>query len=150
MAQGVQVADEQRRAVGHIQAEGVEGLQVAASADSDLQPAAGQGIQDGGVLRHAQRQLQRQGDDAGAEAYAAGLGGDVRQEHERGGQSALVAMEVVLGDPGGVEAQALRMDRLGNGEAVTLSRRGVVQDAGEEAKAEPGSGHRASCCGRAG
>ena len=88
--------------------------------DADFQAAAAHQVEHRGVLGHPDRQLQRQGDDAGAEADARGLRGDLRQEDERRRQAAFVFVEMVLGDPGGIEAAALGMHDLLGGQPIAL------------------------------
>ena len=88
------------RAVGAVEAERREGRRRAAGADAELEPAAGEEVEHRGVLGDAHRVLERQGDDAGAEADARGPRRDVREEHEGRRQAALGLVEVVLRHPG--------------------------------------------------
>ncbi len=134
-AQRLGVLDEDPPAIGAVEAEGLEGGEIAARPDAELQPAVAHQVEHGGVLGHAQRQLQRQGDDAGAEPDLRGPRREMGQEDEGRGQAALVLVEVVLGDPGRVEAAALGMDDLFGRQAVALGRIGHVEQAGEEAEA---------------
>src|SRR5690625_733198 len=76
-------------------------------------------------------------------ASSAGRGGGrgSGQQHEGGGRAALVLAEVVLGHPGGGEAELLGVADLLEGEAVALGGRGLLQEAGEQSQA--GAGHDA-------
>ena len=132
----------QLSAILAVQPEGAEGGHVAAGPDPHLQPAAAEHIQHRGIFGHAQRQFQRQGDDARAEPDAVGLRGHMRQEHQRRRQPALGLMEMMLRHPGTVEAAALGVDDLLRRQTVTLRRRGRIQHPGEEAQpAEQGQRH---------
>ena len=122
-------------ALGAVLAERRERRQIAAAADADFQPAAGHEVGHGGILGHADRQLQRQGDDAGAEADPRGPRRDLRQEDERRRQAALVLVEVVLGDPGRIEAAALGVDDLRGRQPVALGGVRLVEQAREKAQA---------------
>ena len=59
---------------------------------------------------------------AGPQPDARGLRGDLRQEDERRRQAALGFVEMVLGDPGRIEAAALGVDDLRGGQPVALGR----------------------------
>jgi len=58
----------------------------------------------------------------------------VSQEHERRRKAAFVLVEMVLGDPGGVEAAMLGVDDLLRGEPLPFGRARDVEQAREEAK----------------
>ena len=134
-----------------VQAERGEGGQVAARPDADFQAAAAHEVEHRGILGHPDRQLQRQGDDAGPEPDARGLRGDLGEEHERRRQAALVLVEVVLGDPGRIEAAALGMHDLRGGQPVALGRGGFVEQTGEKAQfLGRRLGHRPTLSGRPG
>ena len=135
-----QVGGEQGVAVRGVEREGVKGGQVAAGANADFEPAAGHEVEHRGVLGDADRQLERQRDDAGGQPDARRPRRGLRQEHQRPRHPALVLMEMMLGHPGAVEAQPLGMHDLFERQAIPLGRRGLVEDAGEEAEAE-GAGH---------
>ena len=99
-------------------------------------------VEHGGVLGHADRLLERQGHDAGAEPDAARLRRDMREEDERRGQPALAAAEVVLRHPRGLEAERLGADDLLGRELIALGGADVVEQPGEEAEAFDGLGTR--------
>ena len=84
-----------------------------AAADAELEPAAGEQIRGGGVLRHVQRVLVAHVDDAGADLDPAGLDADRGEERERRGE---LAREVVDADERAVDADLLggdgELDRL--------------------------------------
>ena len=126
---------EQRVPLLAFEAEGGEGRHVATRSDTDFEAAAAHQVGDDGILGDADRQFQRQGDDAGAQPDSRRVGGDMGQEHEGGGQSAFALMEMVLGDPGRIEAAFLGMPDLLGGEAVALGCVDLVEQAGEEAEA---------------
>ena len=113
---------QQRRALGAVQAERLIGREVAAGPDPYLQPAIAHQVEHRGILRHPDRQLQRQGDDPGPQANSRGLRRDLGQEHERRRQAAFILVEMVLRDPGGVEAATLGMHDLRDGQSVALGR----------------------------
>ena len=91
-----------------------------AASDTHFQAAATHQVEHRGVLGHPDRQLQRQGHDPRPEADPRGLGGDLGQEDERRGQAALVFMEMVLGDPGRIEAEPFGVDDLRGRQPVPL------------------------------
>jgi hypothetical protein len=59
----------------------------------------------------------------------------LRQEDERPGKAAFVFMEMVLGDPGRIEAEAFGMDDLLGGQPVALGSVRHIEHASEEAQA---------------
>ena len=69
-AQPSQIPHEEVVAVFVVEFEPGESRRVAAVADAELQPAAADQVEHDGVLGDADRQFQRQGDDAGAEPDA--------------------------------------------------------------------------------
>ena len=58
----------------------------------------------------------------------------LRQEHEGRRQAALAFVEMMLGDPGRIEAAALGMRDLGGGQAIALGGVGLIEQTGEEAE----------------
>jgi len=122
-------------AVVAVQAEGGEGDEVAARTDAHLQPAATQQVDDDGILGDPDRELERQRHDAGAEANAGGVGCGMRQEHERCRQAAFPFVEMMLGDPGRIEATLLGLNDLFRSKAIAPGSAGLVEQAGEEAEA---------------
>ena len=58
----------------------------------------------------------------------------MRQEDKRRRKTAFRFMEVVLRDPGGVEAVSLRVDDLLGRQAIALACTRLIQEAGEEAE----------------
>ena len=89
-------------------------------AEAELEPTAGEEVGDDRVLGDADDVLQRKGDHAGRQPDAAGLRGKVAEKDEGRGQPALVGVEVVLGDPDGVETELLGMPCLFAGEPVPV------------------------------
>jgi hypothetical protein len=63
------------------------------------------------------------------------LRGDLGQENERCGKAALVFMEMVLGDPGRIEAEPFGVDDLLGRQPVPLGGIRLVEQAREEAQA---------------
>ena len=148
-AHQLEIAVHQLVAIVGVEAEGGEGGQVAARPDAHFEAAAGDQVGDGGVLGHAHRQLQRQGDDAGAQPDARGLHRRLGEEHERRRQAAFALVEMMLGDPGRIEAAALGMHDLLGGQPIALGRGGFVEQTGE--KAQPLGrrlGHQVNLVGR--
>ena len=88
-----------------------------------------------GVLGDSDRQLQRQGDDPRPQADPRCLGGDLGQEDERRGKAAFILMEMMLGDPGRIEAAAFGVDDLRGGQPVALGGVRLIEQAREEAQA---------------
>ena len=88
-----------------VDVEGFEFVGVAAAAYAQLEAAAADGVDDGGVFGHAQGVFEGEDDDRRAQAQPARTRGDGGQEWEGGGQVAVDILEVVLGDPAGVEAE---------------------------------------------
>src|SRR5262249_25800683 len=87
------------------------------------------------ILGHPDRQLQGQGHDPGAEADSRRLDRGLGQEDERRGKAAFVFVEVVLGNPGRIEATAFGVDDLRGGQPVPLGRLGLIEQASKEAEA---------------
>ena len=104
-------------------------------AESELGASAREEVEHDGVLGDAHRVLERQRDDAGAEPDATRRRGDVREEHERRGQSALGGVEVMLRHPGRVEPVPFGGDDLLGGDAVALGGGHLVEEPGEESDA---------------
>src|SRR4051794_33619422 len=92
--QNLQVFVEDAPAVGTVEAECREGRRSAAGAHTDLEAAARERIQYRGVFRDTNRLLEREGDDAGREPDALGQRCNVGEEHQRGWQASLGAIEV--------------------------------------------------------
>ena len=138
------IADQQRGAFVAVETERLVGRQVAARSDPDLQPPAAHQIEHRGVLRHPDRQLQRQADDAGPEADPCGARSGLGKKHEGRRQAAFVLVKMMLRDPGGIEAAILGVDDLREGQPVALSRVRLIEQAGEKAQAQlrPHVGHR--------
>jgi hypothetical protein len=67
------------------------------------------------------------------------------QKHKRGGKTAFIPIKVMLSDPGRVEAVPLGMNDLLGGESISLSRCGLIEEAGEEAEASWTSPRHANC-----
>jgi hypothetical protein len=88
----------------HAVARELEGL--IAAADAEVHAAVRHEVEQGEVLGHAQRVVERQHDDPGAQAHAPGLQREGRQRERRGGAVAVLG-EVVLGRPHRVEAVGL-------------------------------------------
>ena len=109
--QHAMIADQQRRAFVAVEAERRVRRQIAAGPDPDLQAAAAHQVEHRGILRHPDRQLQRQGDDPGPEADPRGARSGLGQEHEGRRQAAFVLVEMMLRDPGRIEAAALGVRR---------------------------------------
>ena len=150
-AHQLEIAVHQLVAIVGIEAEGGEGGQVAARPDADFEAPARYEVGDGGILGHAHRQLQRQGDDAGAQPDARGLHRSLGEEHERRRQAALALMEVMLGDPRRIEAAALGMHDLLGGQPIALGCGGFVEQTGEKAQfLGRRLGHRPTLSGRPG
>src|SRR5215468_6465685 len=103
---------QQRRALGAIETEGLIGRQVAAGADPDLEPTATHQVEYRGVLRHSERELERQRHDRGPQADSRRPGSDLGEKHKRCRQAAFVLVEMVLRHPSGVKAAALGGIRL--------------------------------------
>ena len=83
-----------------------------ARADAEHDAAVRQDVDEDGVLDDADRVVERQGDDAGAELDAAGLGREIGHVGEAVRHDAVAGGEVMLGDPGRVVAQPLGLDDL--------------------------------------
>ena len=81
-----------------------------ARADAQPHAAVRQDVDERGVLDHADRVVERQRDDRGADVDAAGLGREIGHVGEAVRHDAVAGGEVVLGDPGGVVAQPLGLD----------------------------------------
>ena len=96
----------------------------------------------GRVFGHPDRQLQRQGHDRRAEADPRRLRGQLRQEDERRGKAALVFVEMMLRDPGRIEAEPFRLDDLRGRQPVPLGGIRLVEQAREEAQASGQGGYR--------
>src|ERR1700691_2765262 len=83
--------------------------------------------------------------DAGAETNSGRSRRDMGQKHKRGGKTAFIPIKVMLSDPGRVEAVPLGMNDLLGGESISLSRCGLIEEAGEEAEASWISPRHANC-----
>src|SRR5215813_11439788 len=106
---------QQRRALRAVETEGVTGRQVAAGADPDLELTATHQVEYRGVLRHSDRELERQRHDPGPRADTRRPGSDLREKHKRCRQAAFVLVKMVLRDPCGVKAATFGMDDLRGG-----------------------------------
>src|SRR5712691_588574 len=127
--------NQQRRALGAVEAKTLVSREVAAGPDPDLEAAAAHQVKHRGILRHPDRQLERQGDDPGPQADPCGLRGDLGEEHEGRRQATFALVKMVLCDPGRIEAAALGMHDLGDGQSVALGRVRLIEQAGEETQA---------------
>src|SRR6185436_12610206 len=87
------------------------------------------------ILGHAERHLQRQGDDGGSQPDVRRSRCGVRQEDKGRRQAALELMEMVLGDPGSIEAEPLRMDDLLRAQPIAFGRGHCIEYAREETQA---------------
>ena len=116
-----------------VDAETAELAGLVAAADAEVEPSTREDVDHGGVLGQTQRVVERQDHDGGADADAArGLGG--RGRHQQRAAEQAVAREVVLGEPGRVEAEGVGqldlLERLEQHRVVTRSvRREQVLDA---------------------
>ena len=102
---------DQARALLELAAELGELELAIADADAEIEAAARQHRQRRGVLGDAHRVVQRQDHQVGADAHALGARADRGGDHQRRGRVAVIA-EVMLGDPHGIEAEALGLDDL--------------------------------------
>ena len=143
------VALENRRPVGAVQPESGEGGRRAAGAQSKLEAAVRNEVEHRRVLGHADRLFQRQGHDARAETNSRRARRDMGEKHKRRGKTAFVSVEVMLGDPGRVEAMTLRLNDLLRREPVALCRCRPIQKPGEETKPY-GFSPRHACRARSG
>src|SRR6516162_4120023 len=127
---------QQRRALGAVETEGVIRRQVAAGADPDLEPTATHQVEYRGVLRHSDRELERQRHDPGPKADSGRPGSDLGEKHKRCRQAAFVLVKMVLRHPCGVKAAAFGMDDLRGGQAIALCCIRLIEQAGKKAKAQ--------------
>jgi hypothetical protein len=118
-----------------VEAERRERREIAARPDADLEAAAGYQVGHRGILGDTHRQFQRQGDDPRSQADARGPRRGLRQEDEGRWQTALAFVEMMLGDPGRIEAAAFGMRDLGGCQAIALGGVGLIEQTGE--KSEP-------------
>jgi hypothetical protein len=125
----------QRPTLGAVLAECRVRGEVAPASDAQFQAAAGDQVEHRGVLGHPDRQLQRQGHDPRPQADPRCLDGDLAQEDERRGKAAFVFVEMVLGDPGRIEATAFGVDDLRGGQPVPLGGVRLIEQPREEAQA---------------
>ena len=132
--QHAMMPDQQRRALGAVQAERLVSRQIAAGPDPHFQAAAAHQVEHRGILGHPDRQLQRQRDDPGPQTDPRGLRGDLGQKHEGRRQAAFVLVKMVLRDPGEFEAAAFGMHDLRDGQSVALGRVRPIEQAGEKAQ----------------
>ena len=98
-----------------------------------------------GVLRHSDRELERQRHDPGAQADPRRPGSDLREKHKRCRQAAFVFVKMVLRHPCGVKAAVFGMDDLRSGQAIALGCIRLIEQAGEKAKAQRASLWSVSC-----
>src|SRR5262245_1971272 len=96
---------EARAVLGHGDAEAVKLRGDGAAAHPELEAPAREEIGGGDLLRAAQRVVQRQEGDGGADANALRALGDDGNDHEAIGEEGKGAPEVQLGQPRHVEAQ---------------------------------------------
>lgn len=88
-------------------AEGGEAVRVEAGTQAQLQAALAEQVEYRGVLGQAQGVFLVEHDDAGAQLDVPGALGGRAEQHQRRGQAAVLAGEMVLGQPAAVEAQCL-------------------------------------------
>src|ERR1700730_2941344 len=127
---------QQRSALGAVETEGVICRQVAAGADPDLEPTATHQVEYRGVLRHSDRELERQRHDPGPQADSRRPGSDLGEKYKRCRQAAFVLVKMVLRHPCGVKAAAFGMDDLRGGQAIALGCIRPIEQAREKAEAE--------------
>jgi hypothetical protein len=104
-----------------ILAESDELVRPVARADAQPHAAVGEDVDERRVLDHADRVVQRQRDHRRADIDAAGLGREVGHVGEAVRHDAVAGREMVLGDPGGVVAQALGFDHFVRGAGVHVA-----------------------------
>jgi hypothetical protein len=98
-----------------------------------------------GVLRHSDRELERQRHDPGPQADSRRPGSDLGEKHKRCRQAAFILVKMVLRHPCGVKAAAFGMDDLRGGHAIALGCIRLIEQAGEKAKAQRASLWSVSC-----
>ena len=91
-------------AVLHVDAENVELVADKTAADAEIEAALRQLIERRRLFGHPHRIVERQHGGAGAEPDALGAGGEIGQERVVGGKQPAVADEVMLDDPGVIDA----------------------------------------------
>ena len=133
--QCVELLAEDAPAILRVLAEREERRGRRARAEPELGASARQQVEHDRVLGDPHRVLERQRDDAGAEPDPRRDRGGVREEHERRRQAALRGVEVVLRDPGRVEAVPFGGHDLLGRDAIALGGGGLVEQAGEESDA---------------
>ena len=92
-------------------AEGAVFQPVVAAPGGEIHPAAGEQVERRPVLRHLQRVVDRQQHDRRRQPDARGGAGKLRQQHVRRGVDAQ-QVEMMLADPGGIEADGFGVKRL--------------------------------------
>ena len=113
----------------------------AAGAESELEAAVRDEIEHRRVFRDADRLFERQGHDARAKTNSRRARRDIGEKYKRGGKTAFIAIKVVLGDPGRVEAVPLRVNDLLNRKPIPLSCGRPIEKPSEETE-PPSSGDR--------
>jgi hypothetical protein len=116
------------------------------AAKAELEPAAAEGVDDGGVLGHPQRVLEGQDDDGRAELDAPRTlrGGGQKRQGRR--QSAGAIEKVMLGDPAGVEPERFGGLEQLQRDAVRVGRIGADVEVGQEAESRA-AWRRCRCLG---
>ena len=99
-------------AVLEIAAQPLELVRPVARADAEPHAAVRENVDERRVLDDADRVVERQGDDGGADPDAAGLGREVGHVGEAVRHDAVAGREMVLGDPRRVVAQPLGLQHL--------------------------------------
>ena len=94
-------------AVVRVDAETVEFIRLIAAAQAQYEPASRQQVGEGGLLHQPQRLVERQGQYGRPEADMGGLRRAMGHHHE-GGRADRMVGEVMLREPGDVEAEILR------------------------------------------
>ncbi len=92
----------------HVDAEGLELVTDEAATDAEIEPALRQLVERRGLFRHPHWIVERQHGGAGAEPDALGARREIGEEGVVGGEQPAVAHEMVLDDPGIVDAHAVR------------------------------------------
>ena len=108
-------------AVLHVDAENVELVADETAADAEIEAALRQLIQRRRLFGHPHRIVERQHGGAGAEPDALGARREIGQERVIGGEQPAVADEMVLDDPGVVDADLVgEFDLLDDAAIVAL------------------------------
>ena len=104
-------------------AEALELVGPVAGSEAKHDPPAAQDVDEGGVLRDPHRIVERHRHHRGAEPDLLRLRSEIAHIGERVGQDAVLVAEMMLGDPGGVVAEPVRLDDLGGDARVHVAMR---------------------------